>query len=434
MTPIETAFPGHRSADAIVGDSLPEPRSPFGALRLPSTILFGSGQRRIAGAVTRRLGKRALVCTDARLAQTAEFSELMADLRAAGAEAHIYSETIADLPIGSIQDCFDKARGFDADVVIGIGGGSCMDLAKVIAVLLTHGGDVRDYYGEFAVPGPVMPIVAIPTTAGTGSEVTPVAVIADSERGAKIGIASPYLIPNTAICDPELTVTCPPGLTACSGADALTHAVEAFTSIERQPEPTLTEAHVFIGKNLLTDHFAKLAVVNAFKYLERAYRDGSDLEAREGMMLAALAAGCAFGTAGTAAAHALQYPVGNLTHTAHGDGVAALLPFVMQFNRTARTVAFAELARLVGVGKAGDDEDALAQAFIDAATALIGAVGIPRSLAELGLKEDQQDAVAAGGLNAQRLVKNNPRPLDLGAMQRITRAAFAGDRAALANV
>jgi alcohol dehydrogenase class IV len=259
--------------------------------------------------------------------------------------------------------------------------------------------------------------------------VTPVAVVADEERGAKVGIASPHLIPLIAVCDPELTVTCPPALTACSGADALTHAVEAFTTLARQVDPLLTEQHVFVGKNVLSDHFGKLAVTNIFRYLARAYHDGGDMEAREGVMLAALAAGCAFGTAGTAAAHALQYPVGNLTHTAHGDGVATLLPFVMQYNRPSCVGALAELARAVGLPEGTPDE--MSQAFIDAVADLLAEVKIPRSLAELGLKADQQDFVAESSLNAARLIKNNPRPLDLSAMQSITRAAFAGERSAL---
>lgn len=369
---------------------------------------------------------------DARQAAQPEFQAMVADLRANGLEIRIFDQTIPDLPISSIAACVDAVKDFNADMVIGIGGGSSMDMAKVVAVMLTHGGDIRSYYGEFAVPGPTMPVIAIPTTAGTGSEVTPVAVVSDDERGTKVGIASPYLIPLVAICDPELTVSCPAALTACTGADALTHAVEAYTTLVRQADPMLTEEHVFVGKNMLTDHFARLAVANIFRYLERAYKDGSDIEAREGLMLAALAAGCAFGTAGTAAAHALQYPVGNLTHTAHGDGVATLLPYVMQFNQPCCIDAFAELARTIDLPEAPAEE--LSQAFIDAVADLFAAVNIPRSLAALGLKAEDQEFVAQNALTAARLVKHNPRPLDLAAMQSITRAAFAGDRAQLRSI
>ncbi|WP_428032435.1 iron-containing alcohol dehydrogenase [Ancylobacter sp.] len=406
----------------------------FGALRLPHTILFGGGQRHVIGAAAARIGTRTLVCTDSRLAQLDVFADLLKDLAAHGVEARVYDRTIADLPIESITECVASVGDFKPDSIIGIGGGSCIDMAKVVSVLLTHGGEVSAYYGEFAVPGPVLPLIAVPTTAGTGSEVTPVAVILDSGRGTKIGIASPYIIPHMAVCDPELTMTCPKGLTACSGADALAHAVEGFTSKTRTPEPMLTEQHVFIGKNLLSDHFAKLAVVNVFRYLARACTDGSDVEAREGLMLASLAAGCAFGTSGTAAAHALQYPVGNLTHTSHGDGVGALLPFVMQFNRSANPEAFAELADVVGLGDAGMSVDQRSQLFIDEVATLFAAIGIPRSLAALGLGAGHEQDVAAGALKAERLVKNNPRPLDLAAMLNITQAAFAGERAALRDL
>lgn len=401
----------------------------FGALRLPRSVLFGRGQRHALGAAASKLGTRALLCTDERQGAQPEFHAMVADLRAHGMDVHVFDRTIPDLPIGPIEACVEEVRGFAPDVVIGIGGGSSMDMAKVVAVLLTHGGDLRSYYGEFAVPGPVMPLIAMPTTAGTGSEVTPVAVVSDDQRGAKVGIASPHLVPLVAICDPDLTVTCPPGLTACSGADALTHAVEAYTTLARPADPMLTQEHVFVGKNLLSDHFARLAVANIFRYLERAYRDGGDIAAREGLMLASLAAGCAFGTAGTAAAHAIQYPVGNLTHTAHGDGVATLLPFVMQYNQPCCMPAFAELARTIGLPDAPPEE--MSQGFIDAVADLLGRVNIPRTLAALGLQAEQQDFVAENALNAARLVKNNPRPLDLAAMQHITRAAFSGERAAL---
>lgn len=177
------------------------------------------------------------------------------------------------------------------------------------------------------MPGPVLPVIAVPTTAGTGSEATPVAVISDPDRTLKVGISSPHLLPRVAICDPDLTLTCPPALTAIAGADALTHAIEAFTAGRRAPSPELAQRHVFIGKSALTDHFALLAIRLLGRSLERACHDGADEEARADVMLAALAAGCAFGTAGTAAAHAIQYPVGALTHTAHGLGVATLLPY-----------------------------------------------------------------------------------------------------------
>lgn len=408
--------------------------SMFGVMRLPRSVLFGRGQRRAIGAVAAGLGAKALVCTDARLAADAQFAEILEALKSAGVQARVYARTPPDVPVEAVYDCVRGLDGFSPDLVLGVGGGSCMDLAKAVAVLLRHGGELADYYGEFKVPGPVLPVIAVPTTSGTGSEVTPVAVVSDEARGLKVGIATPHLVPQVAVCDPELTVSCPPRLTACSGADALTHAVEAFTTLMRPRDPMLAQEHVFVGKNALSDHFAKLAVASIWKSLPTAYATGSDVAAREQLMLGALAAGCAFGAAGTAAAHALQYPVGAATKTAHGDGVATLLPYVMQYNRPACAAAFAELAAVVGLAAPGGSEVEQAQAFIDGVAALLASVGIPRSLKELGLAADQQELVAANSLSAARLVKNNPRPLDLEAMRRITQAAYAGDRAALLTV
>src|SRR5687767_12591889 len=167
----------------------------FGAMRLPRSVLFGSGQRHALAAVAAQFGQRVLVCTDARLGADDDFKMMIADLGRQGLATKIYDQTRADLPIESIADCVSKAASFSPQVIIGIGGGSCMDMAKAVAVLLTHGGDISSYYGEYKVPGPVTPLIAVSTTAGTGSEVTPVAVVADSARGTKIGIATPHIIP-----------------------------------------------------------------------------------------------------------------------------------------------------------------------------------------------------------------------------------------------
>jgi alcohol dehydrogenase class IV len=402
----------------------------FGAMRLPASVIFGSGQRAALGMMTAQIGKRALICTDARLGGDAQFAAIVADIQANGVVTKVYDRTEADLPIGGISDCVAECADFKPDVVLGIGGGSCMDMAKCVAVLLAHGGSLRDYYGENKIPGSVAPVIAVPTTSGTGSEVTPVAVVADTERGTKVGISSPYLIPRAAVCDPELTVSCPPGLTAVSGADALTHAIESFTAAHRAMTPDLTVKNVFVGKNVLSDTFGLLALKNIFKALRTAVKDGRNIEAREQMMLASLAAGCAFGAAGTAAAHAIQYPVGNETHTPHGMGVALLMPYVMEFNRPACVSAFAEIGRAIGL--AGSDED-LSHRLIDEVARLLKDIGIPVTLKELGLPEDKQDWTAESAITAARLVNNNPRLLDVDAMKAITRAAYSGDRAALAS-
>ncbi|WP_181708555.1 iron-containing alcohol dehydrogenase [Chthonobacter rhizosphaerae] len=399
----------------------------FAALRLPREILFGKGQRAALGTVAARLGSRALICTDARFAGTAVFGELVADLRENGVEVHVFADVEPDVPRDSVAICADQARDFGPDMVIGIGGGSCLDMAKCAALLLSHGGRIQDYYGEFKVPGPALPVIAVPTTAGTGSEATPVAVISDPDRTLKVGISSPHLIPAAAICDPDLTLTCPPGLTAIAGADALTHAIEAFTAVRKEATAALPQRHVFIGKSALTDHFALLAIRLLGRSLEAACRNGSDETARADVMMGALAAGCAFGTAGTAAAHAIQYPAGALTHTPHGLGVATLMPYVMAYNRFAAAAELAEVADALGLDTAGLAAEAKADAAIQEVSRLFAAIGITPTLRDLGLPEDKIAWTAEQAVGIDRLVKNNPRPIDGDAMARLVGAAWRGD-------
>jgi alcohol dehydrogenase class IV len=404
----------------------------FAVLRLPREILFGVGQRHALASVAGRTGRRALVCTDARFAATPVFVEMITALEAAGIAVLVYDQTLPDVPRDTVALCVDAARGFSPDMVIGIGGGSCLDMAKCASLLLTHGG-LGDYYGEFKVPGPVLPVIAVPTTAGTGSEVTPVAVISDPDRMLKVGISSPYLIAAAAICDPELTLSCPPGLTASAGADALTHAIEAFTAVRRPGDPELAQQHVFVGKSDLSDQFALHAIRLLGRSLEKAFTYGADIDARADVMMGALAAGCAFGTAGTAAAHAVQYPVGAVTHTAHGLGVATMLPYVMTYNRRVATAEIAAVGRALGLDPAGvEGEETLADAAIGEVSRLFAAIGISPTLARLGLPEDRLDWTAEQALGIGRLIKNNPRFLDSAAMRGLVRAAYDGDLAASA--
>ncbi|RYE63486.1 MAG: iron-containing alcohol dehydrogenase, partial [Oxalobacteraceae bacterium] len=243
--------------------------------------------------------------------------------------------------------------------------------------------------------------------------------------------ASPYLISDTAICDPELTYSCPPSLTAVSGADALTHAIEAFTTARREPSSDLVHEHVFLGKNAFSDHYALLAIREISASLQAAYANGSDTVARERLMFGAMAAGLAFGTAGTAAAHAVQYPVGAMTHTPHGTGVALMMPYVMQINRDWCAPELVEIGEAMGVSLPAGSLEQRADATIDAVSDLFASVSIPKSLADLGIKHDQLATVEEQSLGIARLIKNNPRPLDAPAMRLLVAAAFAGDRSSL---
>ena len=400
----------------------------YGALRLPRNIVVGAQQRFAIADIAAGMGSNILVCTDPRLAASEELQALVRTLESRNLTVRVFGKTEAELPTPGIVACVEELKGQDIDVIIGFGGGSCMDMAKVVSVLLTYGGEPSDYYGEFAVPGPVKPVIALPTTAGTGSEATAIAVVSDPALGMKMGISSPHIIPFASVCDPELTYSCPPSLTAATGADTFVHLVESFTAITREPTPTLAQERVFVGKNVLTDSLALDGIRLVGRSLATAYKDPANTEARGDMMLAALYGGIVLSNAGTAAAHAIQYPVGALTHTPHGVGVGLLLPYVVRHNFSAIIPQLGQIAEALGRDTKGMDARNSAIAGVEAIDEIIAAIELPPTLEELGVKESDLDRIATLSLNSKRLIDNNPVPLDLDAVSSIVQAAFAGDR------
>jgi alcohol dehydrogenase class IV len=400
----------------------------FGVLRLPRSVVVGAQQRFAVADIAAEFGTNVLVCTDPRLAVSEELQALVRSLEDRNLSVRVYGDTQAELPTPGILACVEELKGQEIDVIIGFGGGSCMDMAKVVSVLLTHGGKPSDYYGEFAVPGPTKPVIALPTTAGTGSEATAIAVVSDPELGMKMGISSPHIIPFAAVCDPELTYSCPPSLTAATGADTFVHLVESFTAITREPTPSLATERVFVGKNILTDSIALNGIGLVGRSLVTAYKDPENTEARAGMMLAALYGGVVLSNAGTAAAHAIQYPVGALTHTPHGVGVGLLLPYVVRHNFEAIAPQLAQIAAALGRDISGLDLRAAAISGVEAIDEVIAAIELPATLKDLGVQESDLAQIAKLSLNSKRLIDNNPVPLDLDAVTSIVHAAYAGDR------
>ena len=400
----------------------------FGVLRLPRSVVVGAQQRFAVADIAAEFGTSVLVCTDPRLAVSEDLSALVKSLEDRNLTVRVYGDTQAELPVPGIVACVEELKGHEIDVIIGFGGGSCMDMAKVVSVLLTHGGKPSDYYGEFAVPGPTKPVIALPTTAGTGSEATAIAVVSDPDLGMKMGISSPHIIPFAAVCDPELTYSCPPSLTAATGADTFVHLVESFTAITREPTATLATERVFVGKNILTDSIALNGIGLVGRSLVTAYKDPENTEARAGMMLAALYGGVVLSNAGTAAAHAIQYPVGALTHTPHGVGVGLLLPYVVRHNFEAIQPQLAQIAEALGRDISGLDTRAAAVAGVEAIDEVIAAIELPPTLQDLGVQESDLAQIAKLSLNSKRLIDNNPVPLDLDAVTSIVSAAYAGDR------
>lgn len=403
----------------------------YGIVRSPGRIIFGAGQVKSLPHVAKEYGNRVLICTDERLAGTELLTEIRADLEHSGVSVRVFSGTEPELPVSCVYACADANRDFMPDVIIGLGGGSCLDLAKLVGLVLSGHHDLSTLYGEFKVTGSILPVIAIPTTSGTGSEVTPVAVVGDKDRELKVGISDPALIPNVAICDPDLTITCPPMLTAVSGIDALAHAIEAFTAIRQETDVDAAFKRVFIGKNALSDHNALGAIRLIYKHLSDAVKDGDNKTARSALMLGSTLAGLAFGSAGTSAAHAIQYPIGALTQTAHGLGIGILLPHVMQYNVVEAEESFAEIARALDIASTDSSSPEAAAALVEAIHQLVGNIGLPKSLSEIGVTFDKVEWIAERSLNAARLANNNPRLLTVEGVASILYAAMGKNETSL---
>lgn len=400
----------------------------LGLLRQPQLVLFGPGQRSQLPFIVARIAKTLLVTTDARMAASVEFVEIITAIRGQGVTVLVFSDAEPDLPRENIVTVSKKYGNEKIDAVMGIGGGSCIDLAKVVSVVLAHKVDVQEFYGEGLVPGPGLPVITVPTTGGTGAEVTSISVVYDPDKGMKVGVASPYLEPYAAVIDPELTLSCPPGLTAATGADALTHLVESFTARAKNPSAEQIDRHLYAGKNVLADIFARNGLTLLNTSLERVSKNPNDLDARSDTMLGAYSAGMAINTAGTAGAHAIQSPIGGLTHTAHGFGVGALLPYVMRYNLPARAFEFAEIARIFGVAKTGTSELDQARQAIRRVEEILVAIGAPINLKELGVEPSQFEFIASQAMLATRLLANNPRELTKESIIGILERGYNDDR------
>jgi len=389
-----------------------------GMLRLPVHVQVGFGAIAEVAPIVAAHGSRALLVADPFLADDPVLLRLRGEMERAGVAVRPYTEISPELPAESLVAAAHEAAGFDPDVVVAIGGGSALDAGKLIALLLAHGGPLSRYYGENRVPGAVVPIVAVPTTAGTGSEVTPVAVVSDPERAMKVGISSPYLIPVAALVDPELTLGAPPTVTAYSGIDALVHAVESYTAATL---PGAGPLPVFTGRNALTAPLSLAAAARIHRWLPVAVSTPGDRQARGEMALGALQAGIAFGPTGTHLSHALQYPLGSMTKTPHGLGTGLFLPYVLDALLTHPPTAerLGDLADAVGLGRDGG-------AFVRSIVDLNAAIGVPASLRDLDVQPGQLPDLADGALGSARLIAIAPVPVDRELLMSILTAAQQG--------
>jgi alcohol dehydrogenase class IV len=389
-------------------------------------LLFGRHATRQLGEVAVGLGiRRLLLVTDSVLVRAGLVDEALAPLRESGVAVELFSGGEPEPSLRAAYSAIAAGRDFRPDALLGLGGGSNMDLAKITATVLTHAGTPSMYIGDGRIPGPIMPLLCLPTTAGTGSEVSAAAVLTDTENQMKVGILSNHLRPQVAVIDPLLTLSCPAKVTADSGIDALTHAIEAYTAVDNAHFPLPPgERTVYQGKHPLGDMLAEKAITLIGRHLRNAVADGHDQEAREGMALAATLAGMAFSNVGVAVVHALEYPVGGATHCSHGAGNGLLLPYVMRYNLPEREAEFARIAEWLGEDTSTMSQTEAAEQAITAVERLRADIGIPTRLSALGVKEDQLRSFAEKAFAVKRILRVNPREVTVEALEGILRAAL----------
>ncbi|MGD2041430.1 MAG: iron-containing alcohol dehydrogenase [Anaerolineae bacterium] len=389
-------------------------------------IIFGRGAVQRTGEAAQRLGaERVLLVTDEVLIEAGLHEPVEQSLAGVHVTADRYAGGMAKPTLDGVAACVAAAREKGYDALVALGGGSNIDQAKAAAVVLRYGGSAADYFGENKVPGPILPVIAVSTTAGTGSEVSGASVLADPANKRRGSILSNLVRPRAAIYDPLLTVSCPPQVTADAGIDALTHAVEAYMVLDHSlADGGEDPASPYSGRSPLTDALAEKAIALIGRYLRRAVYKGGDLEAREGMHLASLLAGLAFSNAGLTAVHALEYPVGVLTGCTHGAGNGLLLPFVMEYNIPACTERLAVVAALLGEQVDGLSKRDAAGLAVDAVQRMKSEVGIPLRLRDVGIEEEALPTLAEATLGITRLIRANPRALDGEALEDILGRAW----------
>jgi len=376
----------------------------------PTRIHFGCGSIKGLAEVVRQCGgTKAFVAIDPGLKGAGLAERITALLKEAGLPYTVF-DAISQEPGLKVADRGLKlAKKFGADCVIGAGGGSAMDVAKAVGILLTNGGKAEDYLGLGKIKKAGVPKIMVPTTAGTGAEVTFTAVFINEKTGSKGGMNGDPLYPDAAVLDPELTLSLPPAVTAATGIDAFTHALEAYVS---------TQAHA------ISDMYALEAIGLIAANLTKAYAHGGNLEARSNMLLASLLAGKALATAGVGLVHAMAYPLGGMYHTPHGLANAVLLPYVVDYNVIGNPEKFADIAEIMGYDTEGLPPIEAGRRAVEAVYNLNSEVGIPDNLAELGIDREKIPEMARIALTVTRPVENNPRKPTQDEVMAVYEAAF----------
>ena len=379
--------------------------------RVPSIISTGPGAAKEAGTHAKQLGKKALLVTDANLVKIGLLEEVKASLDAAGVPYSIYDKVIIEPVVEYVEEGLRAFRDAGADIVVSVGGGSPIDTGKAIASLSRNPGEISDYVGTSKIAKPSAPLIAIPTTAGTGSEVTPFTIITNKQTDVKMLISSPHLLPIVALVDPLMTLKMPRGITAATGLDALTHAIEAYVSVKAQP---------------LTDTFALQAIRLISSNLRRAWSHPDDLEARSSVLMGALQAGLAFANSSVALVHGMARPIGAYFHVAHGISNAVLLPTVIEYSVAGNPGRYADIAGAMWEETGGLSTADAAQRTVDAVRRLnadlqilsLSGLGVDVAKFESVVSRMALDAIASGSPG------NNPRKATLEEIVALYRKAL----------
>lgn len=373
----------------------------------PTRMVFGAGSAaQCADDVLQRGLRRIFIVTSPPVTQHAE--QLAAPLRAAGVAVDIYAGIEQEPSIGTFEAALAAARATQPQGVLGVGGGSALDVAKLVAALYAGDQSVRDVFGIERLAGRALYLACLPTTAGTGSEVSPNAILLDEAERLKKGVISPHLVPDAAYIDPLLTLSAPPAITAATGLDALTHCIEAYANRFAHP---------------IADGYALAGIRAIAGSLEQAVTHGSDVAARTQVALGSLYGGLCLAPVNTAAVHALSYPLGGEYHVPHGVANAVLLPHVLRFNLPACAERYAAMAQAVGL-PAGATTAATAERGVEHLAALSRACGIPPGLGALAIPRSALPELAAAAMTVTRLLKNNPRDLTAADAEAIYAAAY----------
>jgi alcohol dehydrogenase class IV len=354
-------------------------------------------------------GKKALIVTDKGLIGAGLIQPVEKSLKNSRIKYAVFDAVEPDPRYEIVAECLEQIHREEVNLIIGIGGGSPIDIAKTSAIMATNKGTIAEYFGIDLVPKPGLPTIIVPTTAGTGSEVTPIAILSDESEKLKKGVVSPYLFPALALLDPELTLGLPPQITAATGMDALIHALEAYTSV---------------NATQITDLLAFRAIEMLYENIRTAYANGNDLEARSKMLEGSLLAGMAFANAGVTAVHAFAYPIGAEFHIPHGIANTLMLPHVIRFNLLGNLPKFAQIAKAFSLSIEGWDELRAAEMSVEAIERLAEDLRVPRHLAEFGVTEGDIPRLAEGVMKVTRLLANNPRIMTLEDAKEIYKRAL----------